>query len=181
MKSLFLILVILLSASTSFSGNNKPSSLNTPPPTGSLECYYQLDDNWSVSTNNTELAAWEKEKLAVIFEKGLANGILNSPGGGPNGAQWNPETNLFCVAQIPAVKKDEIKTIAVSLNAKQITPAFNKTQSGKDVFVTFWLPKATWQKAARKSGSQEVLLITVTAITNKTLTASGKLRSAYGE
>ncbi len=58
-------------------------------------CFYKLDDKYSTEKDSLIIVNWLKKKSHIILKKDSIQNIFYRNGGGPNGAEWNPATDLF--------------------------------------------------------------------------------------
>ncbi len=58
-------------------------------------CFFELDDKYSIETDSLIINRWLKEKSTLLLKSDSVKNIFNQDGGGPNGSQWNPSTNLY--------------------------------------------------------------------------------------
>ncbi|MHA7059615.1 hypothetical protein ACWGOQ_0020480 [Aquimarina sp. M1] len=58
-------------------------------------CFYKLDDKYSTEKDSLIISNWLKEKSQIILKNDSIHNIFQRNGGGPNGAEWNPATDLF--------------------------------------------------------------------------------------
>lgn len=69
-----------------------------------FNCYFEKDEKYQeypTGHSKTELAAWKQEKLRSVLKEGYGPGVLEHNEGGPHGAHWNSNANLFCIALFP--------------------------------------------------------------------------------
>jgi len=57
--------------------------------------FYKLDDKYSTEKDSLIITNWLKEKSQTILKNDSIYNIFQQNGGGPNGAEWNPGTDLF--------------------------------------------------------------------------------------
>lgn len=60
-------------------------------------CFYKLDDKYCEVTDPTVLLNWQEDKTAALSHHDIRGNLFEHKGGGPNGAEWNPSTDLFIV------------------------------------------------------------------------------------
>ncbi len=58
-------------------------------------CFYKLDDKYSTEKDSLIIINWLKKKSQIILENDSIQNIFYRNAGGPNGAEWNPATDLF--------------------------------------------------------------------------------------
>lgn len=58
-------------------------------------CFYKLDDKNSTEKDSLVINNWLKEKSQIILKNDSVQNLFQRNGGGPNGAEWNPATDLF--------------------------------------------------------------------------------------
>lgn len=58
-------------------------------------CFYKLDEKYSAEKDSILINNWLKEKSKTILANDSIESIFNQNAGGPNGAEWNPGTDLY--------------------------------------------------------------------------------------
>ena len=114
-------------------------------------CYYKLDDKYSESKDTSEINAWWREKIKRSELKGIQDNLFSGNGGGPNGAEWNPSTDLFLIATINRPVTDEAITLELNKNKISGIKFLQYIPENKiGTLVCFELPQAVWGKYLRK-------------------------------
>lgn len=72
----------------------------------SAYCFFKLDDKYSTEKDSLVINTWLKERSITILTNDSTENIFTQNGGGPNGSQWNPATDLY---------------IAISTSSKELT------------------------------------------------------------
>lgn len=67
-------------------------------------CFYKLDEKHSAEKDSTLINNWLKEKSEIILANDSIESIFNQNAGGPNGAEWNPGTDLYIAILSPSKK-----------------------------------------------------------------------------
>jgi hypothetical protein len=135
-------------------GYNETSSVvatQTPEPPDTLSlgigCYYKLDDKYSTVTDQEAIDTWWKRTLVSIEQDGMRSSLFGNNGGGPNGAEWNPSTDLYIVACLG--DSLSMPSLEFEINGKPapgIGFKISYPHSKKGTFVSFVVPLETWQK-----------------------------------
>lgn len=110
-----------------------------------LGCYYQLDNKYSDITYTNTISEWWYNKEKAISEQGVGSNLFSEQGGGPNGAEWNSETNLYFAALFPKTEEQmHIKAISVYVNdsVSSIERSMQTTPLG--LMITFSIKKEQW-------------------------------------
>ena len=68
-----------------------------PPAQLEAYCFYKLDDKYCEVTDQAVIQNWKKDKSAALSHHDIRGNLFEHKGGGPNGAEWNPSTDLFIV------------------------------------------------------------------------------------
>lgn len=58
-------------------------------------CFFKLDEKYSVEKDSILIHNWLKEKSEIILANNSVENIFSHNSGGPNGAEWNPSTDLY--------------------------------------------------------------------------------------
>jgi hypothetical protein len=152
--------ILLLTAGNSYSNINKTDRGNIKERSKQNDqdtlltgfgCYYKLDDKYSQSKDTAGINKWWQSKLNEFELNGIQNSLFEDHGGGPNGAEWNPSTDLFVVAATNKILKNE--TVVLELNKKKIPgiKLFKYLPDSKTgTILYFKLPQALWEKHLRK-------------------------------
>lgn len=87
-----------------------------------LIVFFKLDDKYSTEKDSLVINTWLKEKSIKILRKDSAENIFTQNGGGPNGSQWNPATDLYIAVSTASNELTEVPKIYVNgkLHQKQI-------------------------------------------------------------
>jgi hypothetical protein len=120
-------------------------------------CYYKLDDKYSESKDTAEINNWWRKKLTGFERNGFQNNLFAGKGGGPNGAEWNSSTDLYVVATLNKILKDE--TIELELNKEKVSEIqflkyIPKNKIGEIIYCV--LPKIVWEKYLRKINANDL-------------------------
>lgn len=110
MKRLF-FLFILVSCGSQSDESGTTANLDLPDePKGELMayCFYKLDDKYSETNQATEIEAWLTTKTDNLLLADFRGNLFDRNGAGPNGAEWNPSTDLY-VALVNASHEAEVK------------------------------------------------------------------------
>lgn len=66
-----------------------------PPAQLEAYCFYKLDDKYCEVTDPAVIQNWKEDKSAALTHHDIRGNLFEHNGGGPNGAEWNPSTDLF--------------------------------------------------------------------------------------
>lgn len=66
-------------------------------------CFYELDDK-NARADSAEVMKWLRQKSNDIEANKDLDNLFGHHGGGPNGAEWNPATNLYIAVFTPGVQ-----------------------------------------------------------------------------
>lgn len=58
-------------------------------------CFYKLDDKYSIVNDSTTINNWLEKKSINLLNGDFSGDTFHQNGGGPNGSQWNPSTDLY--------------------------------------------------------------------------------------
>lgn len=114
-------------------------------------CFFKLDDKYSTEKDSLVINSWLKEKSLLILTKDSLTNIFSQNGGGPNGSQWNPATDLYVAtvtSSLPATK-----TPKLYINGKLSSKQIYKYNSNLTWYV---VKKDFWEKEIRKINSTDM-------------------------
>ncbi|MCX2764810.1 hypothetical protein [Aquimarina muelleri] len=102
-------------------------------------CFFKLDDKYSIEEDNLIINTWLKEKSQVLLKNDSIPNIFSQNGGGPNGAQWNPSTDLYIAILTHYKESTEIPKLYINekLYKKQVYP-FSSHLIWYEVKQSFW-------------------------------------------
>lgn len=156
--SLVLLLFVLISCNTNAEESEAPTNtltqdtadtkvIDTSTVLPQIGCFYEMDDKYSDEENSALIELWWMTKLDTIEANGVQNDVLQTNGGGPNGAEWNTDTDLyFVVFPVP----HNVVSTAVSLNdvdSLSVKTHYDTLENG--VIIYFSIEKEIWQQALR--------------------------------
>lgn len=125
-------------------------SISHPAFESKIACYYELDDKYSDISDTSEINKWWSNKLENIKQSGIDNDIFSKEGGGPNGAEWNSNADLYFAGMFGISDQYKKNKVSISLNNKFIdVEKFNIQSYSKDMLVSFMIPKEVWKAALR--------------------------------
>jgi len=81
-------------------------------------CFYELDDKYSTENDCEAIDNWLKEKSNLILRNETVKNIFNHNGGGPNGAEWNPSTNLYVAVLYSSISQGRVNKPDLFINGK---------------------------------------------------------------
>lgn len=111
-------------------------------------CFYTLDDKYSTENDSLIINKWLKEKSDFILKNKSIDNIFTHNSGGPNGAEWNPSTDLY----LAIVSQSNAK------NSGEIHQLFINTKEYKQKILEY-SPNLTWYKVERDFWENEVRAI----------------------
>ena len=136
-------------------------------------CFYMLDDKYASSTQSQEIDDWLKEKQKAIENKTLDYNLFDKNGGGPNGAEWNPSTNLYLAIVCPVNELNN--NIELSINGT----SYSNQMFLKDKNVSWYIIKQDfWEENLKEVNEEKVLEF---KIEFNNLTTKKYFYAAYGE
>ena len=81
-------------------------------------CFFKLDDKYSTENDPLIINKWLKRKSDLILKNKSIDNIFNHNGGGPNGAEWNPSTDLYIAILSPSIAKGSAENHQLFMNTK---------------------------------------------------------------
>jgi len=125
-----------------------------------LGAYYVQDSKYDVCSTKQEYEKWENDLIAKIKQSGIKENLFaHKNGGGPNGAQWNPQGNLFIIATFDdkgASSKAKAYSVKILLNdIEQKEKISWHSSNNKSHIFSFVLSRVTWEKYLRKIKPQD--------------------------
>lgn len=171
------LLFILHSCTSSTRGDKNPDTKNKdslspkdsllnstshPEFKSKIACYYELDDKYSDISDTSEISKWWSNKLENVKQTGIENDIFSSVGGGPNGAEWNSDTDLYFIVLCDIREQNIVNLlknpVSVTLNEKIVKDIEILTQSyTKGLMVSFMIPKEVWTEALRPVAQEDYI------------------------
>ncbi|TNE54491.1 MAG: hypothetical protein EP338_06655 [Bacteroidetes bacterium] len=161
MKQIQLLLSLLFLASCQ--GDDHLQTAKTPKPkietkpkTHQLSayCFYQLDEKYSSEEDSSLIVQWMQEKSELILQNKIQGDIFAHEGGGPNGAEWNPSTDLYIALLFPEDKTSSSPKL--QLNGRpQNHPVFEYNPH----FVWYRVKEDFWVKQLKQMDSTEMRAI----------------------
>lgn len=115
-------------------------------------CFFKLDDKYSVEKDSLVIMNWLNEKSLAIIQNDTLVNIFNQEGGGPNGAQWNPSTDLYIGISLGSDEFTEIPKLYI--NGKLFE---EETQQQSPNLVWYVLNQDFWNKEVIEIDSPEYL------------------------
>lgn len=124
-----------------------------------FNCYFEEDYKYPTEHSKNEIDTWKQEKLLTILKEGFGHGVFEHNAGGPHGAHWNSNANLFCVALFPNGTRN-IQKKKLFLNDRKVAVAFETQPTS----VTWSIPGKLWVKSLRRPTPQDCPLLLSTAL-----------------
>lgn len=126
---------------------------------------YACDDKYASAECRPGQPAWSAWLAGLALGSGAAN-LLDQQGGGPSGAEWNPEAPL-----VAFVLSREPGRVRLKLSGKHaLTPSVRWTD-----YDVFFVPYAAWSRASRPARASDLTDTTaVDAVSVVELEASGQ-------
>ncbi|MEO0404211.1 MAG: hypothetical protein AAF193_05020 [Bacteroidota bacterium] len=142
-----------------------------------MYCYYQLDDKYSVNSDDTAIKSWlESTSDSIIVNRDRLN-LFNTFGGGPGGSEWNPSTVLFVgILNLQSTQNKTWKPELI-LNGNIKRNAFFTCDSR---IVWYRIEKKEWQ-ALLKNEEKNGRFKTIEFSTNEQKQEIQGLRFSFGE
>lgn len=108
-KWFFLFILVSCGSQSDEFGETIPLDLSEEPKRQLMVyCFYKLDDKYSETHQATEIEAWLTAKTENLLLADTRGNLFDRNGAGPNGAEWNPSTDLY-VALVNANPEAEVK------------------------------------------------------------------------
>lgn len=171
----FLCLLLILAAC---SNNDKKSAGTTPPqpPAATtpavapprapvsdtlydwIGAFYKMDDKSSLEQDTAIINNWWKQKLVQVDLYGRPANIFQQHGGGPNGAEWNPLTDLFLVVTSRQVWNKETVTLylnGIPVPGIKFTRKIPATKTGSLYYAQ--LPEKIWSSNLRPLTREDLI------------------------
>jgi len=106
-------------------------------------CFYGLDDKYGDSNENDSgvVIDWLRKKSELILKSKSTDNIFSQPGGGPNGAEWNPSADLFVAILHSSPAKDSTDVPKLLINGKryeEVILEYNKNLTWYSIQRGFW-------------------------------------------
>lgn len=146
----FSLTIIFLSCNGIKHGEAKNTEIRLPKKGLSVFCFYKMDDKYAETTDTAEIDNWLKEKNAQIINNVIVNDLFQHNGGGPNGAEWNPGTDLYVAIYQPAQYNNTDLTI--KLNDQPV----NESPLIRSHIKWIVLPQRFWQKALSNIRNEDI-------------------------
>lgn len=107
---------------------------------------YACDDKYAAAECRPGQPAWSTWLAGLTLGSGVAN-LLDHQGGGPSGAEWNPEAPL-----VAFVLSAEPGRARLKLSGKHaLTPSLRWTD-----YDVFFVPYAAWSRASRPARASDL-------------------------
>lgn len=133
-----------------------------------IVCFYKLDDKYSDSEDSNTINNWWQSKLEEIVENGVYSNLLEHQGGGPNGAEWNADTDLFFAVVIPQVIDLDSVSTTVKLNDIPVAVLMQEVQQQTDrTLFSFAISSSLWKSALRPINDTDISLLFPEEMINK--------------
>ncbi|WP_378172394.1 hypothetical protein [Aquimarina sp. SS2-1] len=114
-------------------------------------CFFKLDDKYSTEKDSLVINTWLKEKSITILTNDSIDNVFSQNGGGPNGAQWNPSTDLYIAISTSSNELDEIPKLY--MNGKLYQKLVYKYRPH---LIWYVLKQDFWEREIRKINSSDV-------------------------
>lgn len=114
-------------------------------------CFFKLNDKYSTEKDSVVINTWLKERSIAILTNDSIENVFNQNGGGPNGAQWNPATDLYIAISISSNELTEIPKLYV--NGKLYQKLIYKYQPH---LIWYVLKQDFWEREIRKIDAPDV-------------------------
>lgn len=149
------LLTILLACSTP-EPEEAAAPAPTPRPSGppaphlDLRVFYVMGDKQQSSAPKADQERWAEELREALRSggwDGTPRDLLTTSGGGPNGAEWNPDADLYVVGHTELVADPVEATLTLNGERLAIEPTI-ETSKGHTV-VAWRLAQPAWSAALR--------------------------------
>jgi hypothetical protein len=147
----------------------------------SLGAYFALDDKYARPTD-AERSAWvQRLHDDLLAGTGGHVEVLTASGGGPHGAQWNADADLYVLAQTTLTAPLEATLLLTDAPQPDLVAVIDARQGG--TLIGFWLPQERWDAAAAPAEDPtSIVRIGVTVVAaGERLEAGGDFLIAHGE
>lgn len=123
MNKLILLLISIVFISCNRSKKESPTgTINSTNSEKNIEqklnayCFFELDDKYSEEKDSLVINSWLKEKSLLVLKNDSITNIFDQDGGGLNGSQKNPFTDLYVAIMTPSNESTEMPKL--HLNGK---------------------------------------------------------------
>ena len=114
-------------------------------------CFFELDDKYSEDKDSLVIKNWLKEESRLILKNDTIGNVFGQNGGGPNGAQWNPSTDLYVAILKPSNELHELPKLY--LNGKSFTNQFYKYSP---VLSWYLVKQDFWEQELREIDATDI-------------------------
>lgn len=114
-------------------------------------CFFKLDDKYSTENDSITIKKWLEEKSQVILKSDSIENIFSQNGGGPNGAQWNPATDLYVAIATTSDELTELPKLYV--NGKLYK---KRSLAYTPALIWYVLSQDFWENEVRKIDSLDI-------------------------
>ncbi len=129
-----------------------PTNVQGPGHSLKASCFFKLDDKYSTVRDSAQIEEWLTEKSKVLLNTDSIPNIFHRNGGGPNGAQWNPGTDLYLAVLAKGSSMDK-ETPSIYINGSLYDQKSNQKEIG-----LFWyaIPLDYWEKQLTNIDSEAI-------------------------
>lgn len=114
-------------------------------------CFFKLDDKYSIEKDSLIINNWLKEKSQVLLKEDSIPNIFSQNGGGPNGAQWNPSTDLYIA--ILTHSKESTETPKLYINEKSYK---KQVYSFSPRLIWYAVKQSFWKQEVKEIDSLDI-------------------------
>ncbi|MBK8806763.1 MAG: hypothetical protein IPO21_09005 [Bacteroidales bacterium] len=113
-----------------------------------MVCYFLFDNKYAEKNDSIEELKWIDSKLSQLTEFNTVNKLFNHENGGPNGAIWNGNADIYVFAVYDTIFSDS--DISIKLNNKPLKKSNHQVfTSEKLSIVYFKIKNSVWEKQLR--------------------------------
>lgn len=116
-----------------------------------MYCFYKLNDKYAVESDRLKIDKWLKTKMDSITKNNALKNLFNRNGGGPNGSEWNPSTDLYFAIYQPSKKLNSNTKLLINGNSYT-----NKVEQKNKNFTWYIIPRKYWKQKIRKIDSADI-------------------------
>ena len=116
-------------------------------------CFYQLDDKYSTENDGQIIDNWLNQKSIDIINHTEIESIFSHNAGGPNGAEWNPSTNLYIAILFPATPQNSTDPVELLINGKVYEDVYLKYNAN---LIWYKVKREFWENEVRTINTSDI-------------------------
>ena len=159
-KIAYALLLLVLSVGC----NPRPSGAKAPE-TGSpileMHCFYVMDEKYHEERSPEKVANWKQGVMAQAArpeEKFGPYDLFTHKGGGPAGAEWNSDGDIWVLC-LGRFTPKQIDSVSVWINDEQLYPRVPTLESGDRTLMHFKMSGYDWQSALQEIEEKDFPLL----------------------